>query len=228
LAVILFIMVAGYLPFDDDNLNGLFKKILKGDANYPKFMSSDLRDLLEHMIVVDPKARYSLEEVMKHKWFEVGFEKIVYESIEVPKEGNPQDFQTIEETEKKKKKVTKINSMTAFDLTSVLVLGSINPFLGKVIQNDQRFIVKGSLNDVQEIFKKIFLEMKGQVSDKKNIVKAIFQAQGLFTSLSIEIQPIVGDCCLCEVKRGRGDILQFNTLYRVVMEKADTFIISKH
>ena len=40
LGVILFAMICGFLPFEDDNTNMLYKKILAGDFQIPVFISA--------------------------------------------------------------------------------------------------------------------------------------------------------------------------------------------
>lgn len=73
--VILYAMLAGYLPFDDDpanpdgdNINLLYKYIVNTPLSFPDYISTDARDLLSIMLVPDPSRRSSLEEVMRHPW----------------------------------------------------------------------------------------------------------------------------------------------------------------
>ena len=69
--VILFAMVCGYLPFEDSNTNTLYKKILAGDYQFPKFISGEARDLIKGILNVDPDKRLGIEEIRKHCWFSV-------------------------------------------------------------------------------------------------------------------------------------------------------------
>ncbi|PPQ95908.1 hypothetical protein CVT26_016131 [Gymnopilus dilepis] len=73
--VILYAMLAGYLPFDDDpanpdgdNINLLYKYIVSTPLSFPDYISPEARDLLSMMLVPDPKRRTSLEGVMRHPW----------------------------------------------------------------------------------------------------------------------------------------------------------------
>ena len=58
--VILFAMVCGYLPFEDTNTSALYKKILSGSYELPPFVSPELKDLLSHVLCVDPLHRYKV------------------------------------------------------------------------------------------------------------------------------------------------------------------------
>ncbi|TMS37184.1 hypothetical protein L596_004164 [Steinernema carpocapsae] len=66
--VILYALLVGALPFDDDNLRNLLEKVKKGVFHIPHFVPSDCQNLLRSMIEVDPHKRFSLSDVFKHPW----------------------------------------------------------------------------------------------------------------------------------------------------------------
>uniref|UniRef100_A0A1I7X8U2 non-specific serine/threonine protein kinase n=1 Tax=Heterorhabditis bacteriophora TaxID=37862 RepID=A0A1I7X8U2_HETBA len=66
--VILYALLVGALPFDDDNLRNLLEKVKKGVFHIPHFVPADVQSLLRAMIEVDPSKRFSLAEVFRHPW----------------------------------------------------------------------------------------------------------------------------------------------------------------
>ncbi|TNN15941.1 Serine/threonine kinase SAD-1 isoform 1 [Schistosoma japonicum] len=66
--VILYALLVGALPFDDDNLRNLLEKVKKGVFHIPAFVSTDCQSLLRSMIEVDTRKRITLKEVLEHKW----------------------------------------------------------------------------------------------------------------------------------------------------------------
>ena len=56
--IVLYTMVCGFLPFEDDNQNILFGKIAKGLFSLPSFLSVSCKDLLKKILVTDPKKRF--------------------------------------------------------------------------------------------------------------------------------------------------------------------------
>ncbi|KAM7537786.1 hypothetical protein Aperf_G00000077253 [Anoplocephala perfoliata] len=66
--VILYALLVGALPFDDDNLRNLLEKVKKGSFQIPPFVPPDCQALLRAMIEVDPKKRISLKDVLEHPW----------------------------------------------------------------------------------------------------------------------------------------------------------------
>jgi serine/threonine protein kinase len=86
--VILFAMLCGYLPFDDDpsnpdgdNINLLYKYILETELIVPDYVSADATHLLKRMLVPDPKHRAKMFEVFRHPWMKP-FKHIIEESRE--------------------------------------------------------------------------------------------------------------------------------------------------
>lgn len=71
--VILFVMLAGYLPFDDDNMNALFTKIERGEFRMARHFSDGAKDLISKILVTDPGKRITLEEITQHSWFVIGW-----------------------------------------------------------------------------------------------------------------------------------------------------------
>jgi len=73
--VLLFNLLAGYPPFHEANLPQLFKSIRKGLKPY-EFMadpswtmvSAEAKDLIQRLLVVNPKERLSAAEALKHPW----------------------------------------------------------------------------------------------------------------------------------------------------------------
>ncbi|CAE1294750.1 BRSK [Acanthosepion pharaonis] len=66
--VILYALLVGALPFDDDNLRNLLEKVKKGVFHIPHFVPPDCQNLLRGMIEVDPEKRLTLEEIHRHPW----------------------------------------------------------------------------------------------------------------------------------------------------------------
>ncbi|KAI8978377.1 kinase-like domain-containing protein [Pilobolus umbonatus] len=73
--VILFAMLCGYLPYDDDpnnpqgaNINVLYKYIVNTPLELPNNMSPDVKHLLSRMLVPDPTKRCTMKDITTHPW----------------------------------------------------------------------------------------------------------------------------------------------------------------
>lgn len=66
--VILFALICGYLPFEDPNTGQLYKKIMSGEYQSPKFISPEARDLLAGILNTDPDKRFTIDQIRQHPW----------------------------------------------------------------------------------------------------------------------------------------------------------------
>ena len=69
--VILYALLCGSLPFDDESIPNLFKKIKGGIYSLPSHLSPGARDLISRMLFVDPLKRITMAEIRHHPWFVV-------------------------------------------------------------------------------------------------------------------------------------------------------------
>ncbi|KAJ1106706.1 hypothetical protein NDU88_004106 [Pleurodeles waltl] len=74
LGVILYTLVSGSLPFDGQNLKELRERVLRGKYRVPFYMSTDCENILRRFLVLNPTKRCTLEQIMKDKWINVGYE----------------------------------------------------------------------------------------------------------------------------------------------------------
>jgi len=73
--VILFVLMAGYLPFLDANLMVMYKKIYKGDYKCPPWFSSEVRRLVLRLLDPNPRTRITVPQLMEVPWFRRGFKR---------------------------------------------------------------------------------------------------------------------------------------------------------
>ena len=89
--IVLYVLVCGKVPFDDQSMPQLHAKIKKGVVDYPTWLSPgkqvesatslicfanycvECRNLISRMLVTDPKQRASLSEILNHPWITKGF-----------------------------------------------------------------------------------------------------------------------------------------------------------
>ncbi|CAR27794.1 hypothetical protein ZYGR_0N02800 [Zygosaccharomyces rouxii] len=72
--VVLYVLVCGKVPFDDENSSVLHEKIKQGKVDYPQHLSIEVISLLSKMLVVDPRKRASLKQVVEHHWMIRGYD----------------------------------------------------------------------------------------------------------------------------------------------------------
>jgi hypothetical protein len=73
--IILYAMLCGYLPFDDDvknpngdNIGRLYRYIMAHKPKYPEHLSDQAKDLIGNMLIPDPSERCKIDFIMNHPW----------------------------------------------------------------------------------------------------------------------------------------------------------------
>lgn len=67
--ILLYAMVMGELPFEDENIQKFFHKIIYSEPKYLPTISPQLRNLLEKMLEKDPTKRITIPKIKKNPWF---------------------------------------------------------------------------------------------------------------------------------------------------------------
>lgn len=67
--VILYALLTGNLPFDDENMRKLLAKVRSGIFTIPSYVNPQAQNLIRQMLTVDVRSRIKIGMVMKHPWF---------------------------------------------------------------------------------------------------------------------------------------------------------------
>mmetsp|Transcript_19089 Transcript_19089/g.26706 ORF Transcript_19089/g.26706 Transcript_19089/m.26706 type:complete len:441 (+) Transcript_19089:196-1518(+) len=75
LGAILYVMLSGCSPFDDDNPKiHILDQVKEGMYDFPSdsfgHVGEDAKDLIRNLLCVDPKKRYTIDQVKKHRWMD--------------------------------------------------------------------------------------------------------------------------------------------------------------
>lgn len=72
-AVILFVMLAGFLPFEEDSTSELVNKIMRAEYSFPSFFPDGPKKLIQHILVVEPTKRLTIKQIKSTEWYNAGF-----------------------------------------------------------------------------------------------------------------------------------------------------------
>uniref|UniRef100_A0A5B7AMK3 non-specific serine/threonine protein kinase n=1 Tax=Davidia involucrata TaxID=16924 RepID=A0A5B7AMK3_DAVIN len=126
--VILYVLLAGFLPFQDENLMKMYRKVFKAEFECPPWFSSEAKRLISKLLVADPEKRISIAAIMRVPWFQKGFTRPIAFSIQEPVTENTEKDENRGEVEMVRSKSSPpfynafefISSMSSgFDLSSL-------------------------------------------------------------------------------------------------------------
>ena len=176
--IILYAMLCGYLPFEDNDNEVLFKKILECKLIFPNYVKEDGKDLIKKILVTEPEKRITIPEIKKHPFFLKGKELFEQEfSIcQVTKDNedenkeNEGDVKNVKDEENKNKEKSN-------DKNNDVIINS------DIKKNDENLLFNKNNNfgedeDVEKEFNNSELEKKlemlennNQEIDKKSVIE---------------------------------------------------------
>lgn len=69
--VVLYAMLCGFLPYEDQKTSDLYKKILNAQYTLPEFLSEEAKDMIGKIFQTDPVKRISIADIREHPWYQL-------------------------------------------------------------------------------------------------------------------------------------------------------------
>ncbi|TQD82901.1 hypothetical protein C1H46_031565 [Malus baccata] len=202
--VILYVLLAGFLPFQDDNLVAMYRKIYRGDFKCPPWFSSEARRLVTKLLDPNPSTRITISKVMDSSWFKKSVPKIVRTKQE-------QEFD--EPSEKIQSKQTE--TLNAFHIISLSEGFDLSPLFEEKKREEReelRFATTRPASSVISKLEEVAAAGKFRIKKSDSMVRLQGQESGRKGKLAIaaEIFAITPSFVVVEVKKDNGDTLEYN------------------
>ncbi|KAK8453947.1 hypothetical protein SEVIR_5G369600v4 [Setaria viridis] len=184
--VILFVLVAGYLPFHDTNLIEMYRKISRADFRCPRGFSTELKDLLHRILDPDPSTRISISRIKRSAWYRKPFEV----------------------NAKKNETETTENACTGFNLS-----GFFEDKYRREERFTTRQPVMTVLAKLKELSKRLKLKVKKK---ENGILKLASPKEGKkgVLELNAEIFEVAPSLLLVELRKTNGDTMEYQKLVK--------------
>ncbi|KAK4764546.1 hypothetical protein SAY86_025636 [Trapa natans] len=203
--VILYVLLAGFLPFQDENIMVMYRKIYRGDFRCPPWFSSEARRLITKLLDPNPKTRIPISKVMESSWFRKSVPKALITKEEM-------EFDKFEGTDR----AAQPETLNAFHIISLSEGFDLSP----LFEGDRKREEKGELRfatagPASSVISRLEEAAKaGKFSIKKNETKVMLQGQerGRKGKLGIaaEIFAVTPSFLVVEVRKDNGDTLEYN------------------
>nr|ABY58262.1 serine-threonine kinase [Persea americana]ABY58268.1 serine-threonine kinase [Persea americana]ACA65279.1 serine-threonine kinase [Persea americana]ACA65301.1 serine-threonine kinase [Persea americana]ACA65305.1 serine-threonine kinase [Persea americana] len=232
--VILFVLLAGYLPFHDSNLMELYRKVGKAEYKCPNWFPPEVRRLLARILDPNPNTRISIAKIKDNSWFKRGFEAKFAKGETKSKELAPLDTDAAFASSDtgvaaRKPELVKPQHLNAFDIISLSAGFDLSGlFEDTNCRKEARFASKQPastiISKLEDIAKRLRLKVKKK---DEGILKLEGSKEGRKGVLSIDAEIFVVNPSfhLVEVKKSSGDTLEYQKLWNQDMRPALTDIV---
>ena len=201
--VILYVLLAGFLPFQDDNLVAMYRKIYRGDFKCPPWFSPEARKLITKLLDPNPSTRITISKIMDSSWF---------------KKSMPKTIRTKEESEFEAfngDKSSKLETLNAFHIISLSEGFDLSPLFEEKKREekaDLRFATTRPASSVISRLEEVAKSVKFSIKKSESSVRLQGQECGRKGKLGIaaDIFAVTPSFLVVEVKKDHGDTLEFN------------------
>lgn len=214
--VILYVLLAGFLPFQDENLMKMYSKIFKAEYEFPPWFSAEAKRLISKLLVTDPDRRITIPAIMRVPWFRKGFIRPIraVSAVEPIKEatqseaaGDNHDHE-LPRTPKFFNAFEFISSMSSgFDLSSLF---EKKRKVGSIFTS--RFGAASIMAKIEAVAKGLSFRV---VKEKDFKVRMEAAAEGRKGTLAItaEVFEVVPEVAIVEFSKSAGDTLEYTKFF---------------
>lgn len=216
-----------------------------------KYFSTEVKDLISKMLVVDPSKRITLDEIIATPWFRVGWDDVKFQEmkssctrinpsaaqcneaiVEASVSDEPSSSSASAGHHLPSDQPAVTSGLDAFDIMTRLTSSSLNPLMSgplNVVRRATRFFAVGTTETVVAKIMDALEKARSNPKAKEGSMEVkgfINSAKGLLT-YHMEILPTVAPgLILVEIRRTRGDTLDFHEFYRYLIETLGPITLS--
>ncbi|XP_020220881.1 CBL-interacting serine/threonine-protein kinase 1 isoform X2 [Cajanus cajan] len=219
--VILYVILTGYLPFDDRNLAVLYQKIFKGDVQMPRWLSPGSQNIIKRMLDPNPKTRITMAMIKEDEWFKESYtpanpeDEDEEENVYIDDEAFSIHDVSLEADQEGPRSPTLINAFQLIGMSSSLDLSGFFE-QEDVSERKIRFTSSHSPKDLNERIEDIVTEMGFRVQKKNGMLKVTQESkeQKSLGSLSVAAQviEISPSLYVVELSKACGDASKYRQL----------------
>lgn len=230
--VILYVLLAGCLPFQDSNLMEMYRKISKSEFKYPNWFPPEARRLISKILDPNPNTRISVSKIIETSWFHKGLESNTANA------GADSNIRTSKAEETaifvgsvlsisentctaaaSKQDSEKPASLNAFDIISFSAGFDLSGLFEETGYNkkEMRFTSRQTAKTIISKLEEIAYHLKLKVTKKDygflKLEESKAGRKGLL-SIDAEIFEVTPSFHLVEVKKGNGDTVEYQQVVK--------------
>ena len=216
--VVLYVLLAGYLPFHDSNLMEMYRKIGKAEYKCPNWFPPEVRRLLSKMLDPNPSTRASIAKIKESSWFRKGLKSKHVKPVTLSDMDASGACANSSMSADPKQESAKPPSLNAFDIISLSAGFDLSGLFEEDFQKrEARFTSRKPASVIISKLEDIARRLRMKVMKKE---AGLLKLEGLkegrkgILSIDAEIFEVTPSFHLVEVKKSDGDTLEYQQILR--------------
>ncbi|XP_044471538.1 CBL-interacting serine/threonine-protein kinase 24-like isoform X3 [Mangifera indica] len=230
--VILFVLMAGYLPFEETNLPSLYNKINAAEFSCPVWFSSGAKSLIHKILDPNPRTRIQIEGIRKDPWFQKNYLPIKHREEEVNLDDVCAVFDDIEEgyvAEQSKNKEGGPLAMNAFEMITLsrgLNLAALFDRRQDYVKQQTRFVSRQPANVIISNIEAVAESMSLKVHSRNYKIRLEGISAGKVGqfAVALEVFEVAPSLFMVDVRKAAGDAVEYHKFYKNLCSKLENII----
>ncbi|KAI0522849.1 hypothetical protein KFK09_005234 [Dendrobium nobile] len=231
--VILYVLLAGYLPFDEVDLGTLYCKIEKAEFSCPSWFSIGAKSLVHRILDPNPDRRIRIDDIKNDDWFMRNYVPSRYvENEDVNLDDvyavfdDPEEHQACESFGNDEAAPLVLNAFDLFSLSQGLNLAALFERRQDNVKHQTRFLsrkpAKVLLSSIEIVAQSMGL--KTHIRNYKMRVEGLSADRTSHFSVMLEIFEVAPSIFMVDIQRAAGDTEEYFKFNKIFCGKLDDII----
>ncbi|NP_001234210.1 calcineurin B-like interacting protein kinase isoform X1 [Solanum lycopersicum] len=231
--IILYVLMAGYLPFDETDLPTLYTKIKAAEFSCPFWFSPGATSLIQKIIDPNPQTRIKIDGIKRDPWFRKNYRAVKAKADEVV---NLDDIHAVfddiedafvsEKSEDSESGPLVMNAFEMITLSQGLNLSALFDRRQDYVKRQTRFISRQPAKVVIETIEAAAesLGLKVHTRDYKTRIEGVTANRAGQFAVVLEVFQVAPSLFMVDVRKAAGDTLEYHKFYKTFCTKIDDVI----
>ncbi|CAN6442375.1 unnamed protein product [Victoria cruziana] len=233
--VILYVLMAGYLPFNETDLPTLYKKINAAEFSCPSWFSSEATALIQKILDPDPDTRIRIEDIKNHEWFQKNYvaaghgrdESVNLDDVQAVFD-DIEDQYVSEQRGQNDMGPLIMNAFEMITLSQGLNLSALFDRRQDYVKRQTRFVsrepAKVIISTLETVGESMGLKVRAR-NYKMRLEGVSANKAGQF-AIALEVFEVAPSLFMVDVRKAAGDTLEYHKFYKQFCSRLEHIIWS--
>lgn len=231
--VILFVLMAGYLPFDETDIPTLYRKITAAEFSCPLWFSAGAKSLIHKILDPNPKTRIQIKGIRKDPWFAKNYVPV---QLKKDEEVNLDDIGAVfddiedqfvaEQSDSREGSPLIMNAFEMITLSQGLDLSALFDRRQDFVKRQTRFVsrkpAKILISSIEAVAESMGLKV--HTRNYKTRLEGVSAKKGSQFAVVMEVYEVAPSLFMVDVRKATGDTLEYHKFYKSFCAKLDNVI----
>ncbi|KAF7110058.1 hypothetical protein CFC21_110218 [Triticum aestivum] len=231
--VILYVLMAGYLPFEENDLPTLYDKITAAHFSCPDWFSQGAKSLIQRILDPTPKTRMTIKEMKSDTWFSKNYvgvrhgedENVSLDDVQAAFD-NIEDKYVSEQVTRNDGGPLMMNAFEMITLSQGLNLSSLFDRQQEYVKRQTRFVSRKPAKTIAATIEVVAdsMGLKVHSQNYKLRLEGVSSNKMSPFAVVLEIFEVAPALFMVDVRKVAGDSLEYHRFYKNLCSKLESII----